>query len=56
MNSNALSQPTDLALGAVVNPNFEPLDLQLSKMEKKPDLPHEAGAKSAGAGSVVSAV
>jgi 5,10-methylenetetrahydrofolate reductase len=30
-----LTQATDLALGAVVNPNFQPLDLQLLKMEKK---------------------
>ncbi len=41
MNGNALSQPTDLALGAVVNPSFEPLALQLMKMEKKV----EAGAQ-----------
>lgn len=41
MNGNDLSQPTDLCLGAVVNPNFEPLDLQLMKMEKK----IEAGAE-----------
>ncbi len=33
----ALEHPTDLALGAVVNPNFEPLDLQLLKMKKKVD-------------------
>ncbi len=32
---NQLSQPPDFAIGAVVNPNFEPLDLQLMKMEKK---------------------
>jgi len=32
---NDLTQATDLALGAVVNPNFQPLDLQLLKMEKK---------------------
>jgi methylenetetrahydrofolate reductase (NADPH) len=32
---NALTCPTDLALGAVVNPNFQPLELQLLKMEKK---------------------
>jgi 5,10-methylenetetrahydrofolate reductase len=30
-----LTQPANLALGAVVNPNFQPLDLQLLKMEKK---------------------
>jgi 5,10-methylenetetrahydrofolate reductase len=35
MVGNALAQPTGLALGAVVNPNFVPLDLQLLKMEKK---------------------
>jgi len=35
MVGNALTQPTNLALGAVVNPGFEPLDLQLLKMEKK---------------------
>ena len=36
-----LTQSTDLALGGVVNPNFQPLDLQLLKMEKK----IEAGAQ-----------
>ena len=41
MVGNELSQATDFALGAVVNPNFEPLDLQLIKMEKK----IEAGAQ-----------
>ncbi len=35
MAGNPLSAPTDLCLGAVVNPNFDPLDLQLIKMEKK---------------------
>ncbi len=35
MEGNELTQAPDLALGAVVNPNFEPLDLQLIKMEKK---------------------
>jgi 5,10-methylenetetrahydrofolate reductase len=35
MAGNELSQAPDFALGAVVNPNFEPLDLQLIKMEKK---------------------
>jgi len=35
MVGNALTQPTNLALGAVVNPGFDPLDLQLLKMEKK---------------------
>ncbi len=41
MMGNTLTKSTDLALGAVVNPNFEPLDLQLLKMEKK----IEAGAQ-----------
>ena len=41
MMGNELTQPTDLCLGAVVNSNFEPLDLQLMKMEKK----IEAGAE-----------
>ena len=41
MVGNDLSQATDLCLGAVVNPNFKPLDLQLLKMEKK----IEAGAE-----------
>ena len=41
MMGNELTSPTDLCLGAVVNPNFEPLDLQLMKMEKK----IEAGAE-----------
>jgi len=35
MAGNTLTGATDLAIGAVVNPNFEPLDLQLIKMEKK---------------------
>lgn len=35
MMGRDLTQATDLALGAVVNPNFQPLDLQLLKMEKK---------------------
>ncbi|MGC8659845.1 MAG: methylenetetrahydrofolate reductase [Desulfomonilaceae bacterium] len=35
MVGNELVQPPKFALGAVVNPNFEPLDLQLIKMEKK---------------------
>lgn len=35
MMGNPLTRATDLALGAVVNPGFEPLDLQLLKMEKK---------------------
>jgi len=41
MMGNELTRPTNLCLGAVVNPNFEPLDLQLMKMEKK----IEAGAE-----------
>jgi methylenetetrahydrofolate reductase (NADH) len=41
MMGNELTMPTNLCLGAVVNPNFEPLDLQLMKMEKK----IEAGAE-----------
>ena len=35
MEGNKLTQAPDFAVGAVVNPNFEPLDLQLIKMEKK---------------------
>jgi methylenetetrahydrofolate reductase (NADPH) len=35
MMGHELTQASDLALGAVVNPNFQPLDLQLLKMEKK---------------------
>ncbi|MGD9010268.1 MAG: methylenetetrahydrofolate reductase [Desulfobacteraceae bacterium] len=34
---HAIENPPDMALGAVVNPNFEPLDLQLLKMKKKID-------------------
>lgn len=41
MVGNKLTQAPDFALGAVVNPNFEPLELQLMKMEKK----IEAGAE-----------
>ena len=41
MVGNKLTEPMNMALGAVVNPNFEPLDLQLIKMEKK----IEAGAQ-----------
>jgi methylenetetrahydrofolate reductase (NADH) len=41
MQGNELTGPPDFAVGAVVNPNFEPLDLQLMKMEKKV----EAGAE-----------
>lgn len=37
MMGNQLSQPPDFSVGAVVNPNFEPLELQLMKMEKKID-------------------
>lgn len=35
MMGHDLTAASDLALGAVVNPNFQPLDLQLLKMEKK---------------------
>ena len=41
MVGNPLTEPTGMAIGAVVNPAFEPLDLQLMKMEKK----IEAGAQ-----------
>jgi 5,10-methylenetetrahydrofolate reductase len=41
MAGHELTEPTDLAIGATVNPSFEPLDLQLMKMEKK----IEAGAQ-----------
>ncbi len=41
MVGNKLTQAPDFALGAVVNPNFEPLELQVLKMEKK----IEAGAE-----------
>lgn len=34
---NTIENPPDMALGAVVNPNFEPLALQLMKMKKKID-------------------
>lgn len=34
---HAIENPPDMALGAVVNPNFEPLALQLMKMQKKID-------------------
>jgi 5,10-methylenetetrahydrofolate reductase len=34
---NPIENPPDMALGAVVNPNFEPLELQLLKMKKKID-------------------
>jgi 5,10-methylenetetrahydrofolate reductase len=35
MAGKSLTGPTDLCLGAVVNPNFDPLELQVMKMEKK---------------------
>jgi 5,10-methylenetetrahydrofolate reductase len=35
MMGNKLTQASNLALGAAANPNFEPLDLQLIKMENK---------------------
>ena len=41
MIGNEIQNPPDMTIGAVVNPNFEPLDLQLMKMEKK----IEAGAE-----------
>jgi methylenetetrahydrofolate reductase (NADPH) len=41
MEGHELSQAPDFAIGAVVNPNFEPIDLQLLKLEKK----IEAGAE-----------
>ena len=41
MIGNEILNPPDMSIGAVVNPNFEPLDLQLMKMEKK----IEAGAE-----------
>ena len=41
MVGNDLLNSPDIYIGAVVNPNFEPLDLQLIKMEKK----IEAGAQ-----------
>jgi 5,10-methylenetetrahydrofolate reductase len=37
ITGNAIENPPDMAYGAVVNPNFEPLDLQLLKMRKKID-------------------
>lgn len=37
ITGNAIENPPDMAYGAVVNPNFEPLDLQLMKMKKKVD-------------------
>jgi len=41
MEGHGLSEPPDFAVGAVANPNFEPFDLQLLKLEKK----IEAGAE-----------
>ncbi len=41
MAGNDLLNAPDIYIGAVVNPNFEPLDLQVMKMEKK----IEAGAQ-----------
>jgi hypothetical protein len=35
MIGNEILNPPDMSSGVVVNPNFEPLDLQLMKMEKK---------------------
>ncbi|MCG6908589.1 MAG: methylenetetrahydrofolate reductase [Deltaproteobacteria bacterium] len=37
ITGNPIENPPDLAYGAVVNPNFEPLELQLMKMKKKVD-------------------
>ena len=37
MLGNELAYKPDMAIGAVVNPNFEPLELQLLKMRKKID-------------------
>jgi len=37
MIGNRIINPPDFSIGAVVNPNFEPLDLQLMKMKKKID-------------------
>ncbi|MCF8079411.1 MAG: methylenetetrahydrofolate reductase [Desulfobacterales bacterium] len=37
ITGNAIENPPDMAYGAVVNPNFVPLDLQLLKMRKKID-------------------
>jgi 5,10-methylenetetrahydrofolate reductase len=37
ITGNPIENPPDMAYGAVVNPNFEPLDLQLLKMRKKVD-------------------
>jgi 5,10-methylenetetrahydrofolate reductase len=35
ITGHAIENPPDMAYGGVVNPNFEPLDLQLLKMKKK---------------------
>ena len=35
MVGNMIENPPDISIGAVVNPNFEPLELQLLKMQKK---------------------
>lgn len=37
ITGNAIENPPNMAHGAVVNPNFEPLELQLLKMRKKID-------------------
>lgn len=37
ITGNKIENPPDMALGAVTNPNFDPMDLQLMKMEKKVD-------------------
>ena len=37
MVGNQIENPPDFTIGAVVNPNFAPLELQLMKMEKKID-------------------
>lgn len=37
ITGHTIENPPDMAYGAVVNPNFEPLDLQLMKMKKKVD-------------------
>ncbi len=38
ITGNEIENPPDMAHGAVVNPNFVPLDLQLHKMKKKVDV------------------
>jgi len=37
ITGNPIENPPEMAYGAVVNPNFEPLELQLLKMKKKVD-------------------